>query len=88
MLPLRINISDQARVNLLEIWTFLAEDNVKAAESVYDRIRDKIAFLAENPAAGRSREDLRPGLRSFPVGQYLIFYVPFDKSILISRIVH
>ena len=36
---------------------------------------NRLYLLAVNPFMGRSRdEDFRPGLRSFPVGEYLIIY--------------
>ncbi|WP_244443170.1 type II toxin-antitoxin system RelE/ParE family toxin [Bradyrhizobium sp. Ai1a-2] len=40
------------------------------------------------PRAGRAREDLAPKLRSFPVGNYLIFYVPVPDGIEVVRVMH
>ena len=38
---------------------------------------------------GRARdEDLRSGLRSFPVGEYVIIYRILDEDILILRVLH
>ena len=38
---------------------------------------------------GRRRDDdLRPGLRSFPVGEYVIVYRPSGEDVLILHIVH
>ncbi|HLP91141.1 MAG TPA: type II toxin-antitoxin system RelE/ParE family toxin [Nostocaceae cyanobacterium] len=37
---------------------------------------------------GRSRYELLPGLRSFPVGSYLIFYFPINQSIEVIRVLH
>jgi toxin ParE1/3/4 len=31
-------------------------------------------MLRDNPEAGRARPELAPGVRSFPVGNYVIFY--------------
>lgn len=36
--------------------------------------------------AGRARSDLAPSLRSFPVGSYLIFYVPLSDGIEVVRV--
>ncbi len=36
---------------------------------------------------GRSRPELGPDLRSFPVGNYMIFYQPLDEGIEIVRII-
>jgi toxin ParE1/3/4 len=37
---------------------------------------------------GRSRPELAPNLRSFPVGQYVIFYLPLAKGVEIVRVLH
>jgi toxin ParE1/3/4 len=37
---------------------------------------------------GRARDDLRPGLRSFPVGQYVIIYTIDDGSVQILHVFH
>ena len=45
-------------------------------------------MLAENPLAGRRQDELSQGLRSFPVGKYVIFYKAIDVSIRIVRVLH
>jgi len=37
---------------------------------------------------GRKRDELHPGLKSFPVGMYLIFYLPISGGIQIVRVLH
>ena len=36
----------------------------------------------------RAREDLRPGLRSYPVGRYLIIYRVGGKDVLVLHVLH
>jgi toxin ParE1/3/4 len=43
-------------------------------------------LLGQYPFAGRSREDLRAGYRSFPVGQYLILYRVADPGIRVMQV--
>ena len=46
-------------------------------------------MLASMPEAGRLRPELEPGLRSFPVGDYIIYYRKAKRGgIQVSRIVH
>jgi toxin ParE1/3/4 len=45
-------------------------------------------MLVQNPLAGRERPELRHGLRSFPVGSYVIFYVPLPDGIEVIRVVN
>jgi toxin ParE1/3/4 len=85
---LSIKRSQQALQDQTDIWLNIAEDNLRAADGVYERINDAIAMLAEHPEAGRGRDDLRAGLRYFPVGSYLIFYTIAPGILGIRRIVH
>jgi toxin ParE1/3/4 len=45
-------------------------------------------MLADNPALGRSCDDIRPGLRRMESGQHVVFYREEAGGILISRILH
>lgn len=45
-------------------------------------------MLLENPLAGRERRELRFGLRSFAVGNYVIFYVALPDGIEVVRVMH
>jgi toxin ParE1/3/4 len=56
-----------------------------AYEAAFDRA---FITLNEHPASGRARDDLRPGLRSFPVGQHVLYYIVRRRSVRILRILH
>ncbi len=71
-----------------EIWFWVAADSPRAAHSLLSDFDDVAAGLLEFPALGVSREDLAPGLRSFPVKSYLIFYRPVEDGIEIVRVLH
>jgi toxin ParE1/3/4 len=45
-------------------------------------------MLMQNPLAGRERPELQQRLRSFPVGNYIIFYVPLPDGIEIVRVMN
>jgi toxin ParE1/3/4 len=51
-------------------------------------LRERCAFLAENPYIGRERPELRAGLRSFPVQNYVIFYHIVDDAVEVITVVH
>jgi toxin ParE1/3/4 len=52
------------------------------------RIERAFDMLAQRPFAGRARGELVHGLRSFPVGNYLIFYVIVIDGIEVVRVMH
>ncbi|WP_292457413.1 type II toxin-antitoxin system RelE/ParE family toxin [Methylibium sp.] len=45
-------------------------------------------MLATQPLMGRARDELSPGLRSFPFGRYVIVYEPIDGGIDVVRLLH
>jgi toxin ParE1/3/4 len=61
-------------------------DSVRAANEQIERIGEILKMLVQNPLAGRERPDLQRGLRSFPVGSYVIFYVPLSDGIDVVRV--
>lgn len=76
----------QADADLDSIWGYIAADNIKAADNLISRIGAVFEMLVQNPLAGRERPELVPGLRSFPVGSYVIFYVPVPDGIEVLRV--
>ena len=83
-------LAPQARAELSNIWTYIAREsgNLVAADGVIDAITERFHLLAEFPYMGRARDDLRSGLRSFPVGQYVIIYTIDDDDVQILHVFH
>jgi toxin ParE1/3/4 len=77
----------QADLDLDSIWDFIAVDDIQAAERLINRIGSVFQMLVENPLAGRERPELRRNLRSFPVGNYLI-YSPVSDGIEVIRVMN
>jgi toxin ParE1/3/4 len=69
-------VASEARAELDGIWFDIVKEsgNVAAADSVVDGLTDRFYPLGQYPRARRVRDDLRPGLRSYPVGEYIIIY--------------
>ena len=78
--------SPLAETDLLEIWSFIAEDSFDNADRFLDLLAHKATLLAENPSLGRQRPDLAPGLRSFPVRRYVLYYRPTRSGIELVRV--
>src|SRR5438132_14435467 len=61
--------------------------SIEVADRVIDSITARFALLARQPYIGRRRdEDLRPGVRSFVVGDYVIAYRVDGDNVLILRV--
>ena len=57
----------------LAIAEWIAEDNLSAAERWIDRIDQTLTLIAQYPLMGEAVHHLRPGMRRFCVGNYLLF---------------
>jgi toxin ParE1/3/4 len=80
--------SPQADSDLDGIWYYVAFESGSAetADRLIDSITERFLLVANYPNIGRRRDDdLRPGLRSFPVGEYIIIYRLRDEDVLILR---
>ena len=83
-----VELSEEARLDLKEIHSYIAEDNLAAADALADEITERLLILAENPSAGRRRPELGPELRSFPYQRYILFYISALNGIKILRVLH
>lgn len=81
-------ITRQAQGDIDEILAFIAADNLDAALSFSDRLTHLFEMLADNSEAGRERPELKEDLRSFPEGNYLIFYRVWAGNVAIVRVLH
>lgn len=81
-------VAREAERDLDEIWLYIESDNPAAAEEWLTSVEDRFRLLAENPLAGTERSELSAGLRSLPVGNYIIFYFPISDGVSIARVLH
>ena len=84
----RIIGSRQADDDMFEIWSFIAGDNLQAADNLAREIHSVCKKIADLRLAGRAREDLGPNLRSVPHGSFVIFYRPQEDGIFVVRVLH
>lgn len=78
----------RAKTDLAEIWDYIADDSEARADAFIETIDRKFRTLAGRPDMGRARAELETGLRSFPVGRYVIFYRPIPEGVEIVRVLH
>jgi toxin ParE1/3/4 len=85
-----VRISTQAEAELEEIWHYLATESgsVEVGHRLLDLFGDKFSALSKHPFLGRRRDDLRVGLRSVPVGNYVVIYRVEGDDVLILHVLH
>jgi len=68
-------LSKGAELDLNEIWEYIAQDNLDAADRWVEKLFEAFESLVRNPGLGHKREDLTAHpLLFWPVGAYLVLY--------------
>ncbi len=78
----------QAEADIEAIALYIAKDNPSAAKRWYNDIYRCCQRIGEMPGIGISRPEVRPDLRSFSIGNYLILYRQISEGAEIVRVVH
>jgi toxin ParE1/3/4 len=82
-------VAPQAEAELDTVWYYVAKESgsIEIADRLIDSITERFYLLARHPHIGRPRdEDLRAGLRSFSVGEYVIIYRVEENDVLILHV--
>src|ERR1035437_868919 len=79
-----------ARLDLLQIWNYLADEaSLEVADQLLRDIESGIELLVESPGLGHTRSDLtRRRLLFHGVGSYLIIYRPRHTPLHVVRVLH
>jgi toxin ParE1/3/4 len=74
--------------DLNDIYDYVVEHDVVAADRLIDEIDRKAELYAGNPLLGEERPELASGLRAFRVSNYVVLYRVARNGIVIARVVH
>lgn len=86
----RHRLAPAAEASLDKIWYYIAKESgsVELADRFVDSLTSRFVLLARHPYVGRRRDDIRQGLRSFPVGEYVIFYrIAAHRNVVILDVI-
>ena len=81
-------ITPEAEKDIDEILAYISLDNYDASVTFYGRLIIQLAMLTDNPKAGRERREISEGVRSFPFGNYVIFYRIWAGEVAVTRVIH
>ena len=86
----RIRVSAPAEQDLDDIWNYVAKSAVSTdvADRLIDSITRMFSLFAQAPGAGTYREEIAPGIRAFPVANYIIYYTETERHVVIARVLH
>ncbi len=83
-------LSPEAEAELDGIWYYIANKSgsIDIADRFVDSLTERFYLLALNPHIGRRRDaDFGVGMRSLPVGEYIILYRIEEEAVLILHVV-
>ena len=85
----RYVLTPSAKRDVNDIWDYIANDNIEAADRVLDALESAMVKLAKNPGVGHWREELADKRHRFwLVYSYLIAYRHQAKPLQIVRVLH
>ncbi len=74
--------------DLEAILDYIAEQNsIDRSEAFLKQVNAKCQRLTQFPAMGRQRDELATGVRSLPLGKYLLIYREIEAGVEMLRIV-
>lgn len=80
---------ETAREQVADILRYTEREWGEEQQRIYaQRIADMITLLASNPDAGRNRDDLDEGIRSYRFDSHVIFYWVEDDMLVVARVLH
>ena len=85
----KFRLTAAAAGDITDIFDYIAEDSIDAAQRVRAEIYDEMKRLAWNPRLGHKRQDLTSReLLFWAVYSYLIIYQPDTKPVNIIAVLH
>lgn len=71
-------------------WYYIVKKSgsIEIADRLVGSMAETFPLFAQAPEAGTRRDEISPGLRGFPVGNYIIYYAATERHVVISRILH
>lgn len=83
-----VKYANTARADVALIVDTILQDSVTGAESFLDDLERVVNLIGQYPLAGRKRTEVEAGVRSMPMGGYVVFYQPMKNSVVIVRVIH
>ena len=82
------SVSSKARRDLIDIWKYIAKDSAQHADRWLAGIYEVFALLGAAPRIGKVSDEIWPGTRRFPMGNYVIYYRITSRGIQILHVFH
>lgn len=84
----QFRLTEPAVKDIEQIVNYIAKKaGLLQSERFLTKLDGKFAKIVQFPNLGRRRDEILVGLRSLPIDDYLILYMPIDKDVEILRVI-
>ena len=84
----QFRLTEPAIQDIEQIADYIArQSGLNQADRFLNKLDAKFVKIAQFPNLGRQRDEILPGLRSLPMDNYLILYMPIGQNVEIFRVV-
>ncbi len=84
----KYRISPLAYDDLEQIFLYIAERNLSAAQKLISEMAKQFDLAAHNNSIGSAKDEFMVGMRMFPYKKYNIYYFKAPHGIEIFRVLH
>ena len=86
----RVERTPQAVDDVLAIWEYVAVKHFSpdAADRLLRRFDEVLHLLSDQPEMGTRQDPFSAGLRSFSIGDFVLFYRPLLDGVRLIRLLH
>ena len=81
---MKVVVAPSARSDILGIWSYIANDNVAAADRISERLEETFRLLGPHPHLGERCQQYGANLRYVFVDVYVIFYAVDEVAQLVQ----
>lgn len=85
----RVLRTSEAAADLDDVWNYIAQRNVSAADQLIDKLYSRFLLLAEFPESGERQALLADGsYRRIVEANYVVYSRPDEAGVTIVRVLH
>jgi len=81
-------LTERAKNDIYDIWLYIANESMRAADDVMERLLKRTDDIADTPGQGRERPEFGPGIHGVVEARYLILYRIRTDGVYVMRFIH
>lgn len=84
----QLQLTQEAREDLKDIWRYIAESSIHAADAFVDELYQECVRINLSNSFGRNRPELGTQVTSYPYRKYMLYFQSDKANVYVLRILH